>query len=90
MNRNCIIGLLHHFDYSELVTLDELKDHIEDNKEFNKTLNDDPLLRDCKELRAKIWTIKQYADKRKNTDLTRFDYCPTCGQLIDWKKIREE
>ncbi len=84
----CIIGLLHHYEYSELVTLDGLKDHIEDNIEFNKSLDADPVLRNAKHLRAKVWTLRSYGDWRKNTNLTRFGYCPECGEFIDWGVIR--
>ena len=87
-NDDCIIGLLHNYDYSELVTIDMLKEHIADNIEFNKSLDDDPLLRNAKEIRAKVWTLKNYGDWRKRTNLTRFNCCPKCGKTIDWKKIR--
>ena len=90
MDHECIIGVLYHSDYSELATLKMLKEHIEDNIEFNKSLDNDPLYKDCKDLRAKCWTLKSYGDKRKNTDLTRFDYCPECGNKIDWAKIKFE
>lgn len=88
MEHECIIGILYHSDYSELVTLTELKEHIADNIEFNKSVDDDPLLKDCKGLRVKCWTLKSYGDKRKNTDLRRFDYCPECGEIINWSNIK--
>ena len=88
VNDACVIGLLHHYDYSELVTLEKLKEHIEDNIEFNKSIDADPVLRNAKELRAKVWTLKSYGDWRKRTNLTRFSYCPDCGNKIDWGKIR--
>lgn len=84
----CVIGLLRHIDYSELVTLDKLKEHIADNIEYNKSLDDDPVLRNAKQLRAKVWTLKSYGDWRRNTNLTRFSYCPVCGNKIDWGEIR--
>ena len=87
-NEGCRIGLLHHYDYSELVTIDNLKEHIEDNIEFNKSLDADPILRNAKKLRANVWTLKSYGDWRKRTNLTRFNYCPDCGKAIDWKAIR--
>lgn len=90
MKHDCIIGLLYHWDYSKLVTLRELKRHIEDNREYNESLRADPVFRDAKELYVKIWTLKSYGDKRKNTNLTRFDYCPECGKAIDWEAIRME
>ena len=89
MKHDCIIGMLNHSEYSELVTLDDLKKHIEDNIEFNKSLDADPVFRRCKDIYAKVWTLKNYGDKRKNTDLTRFDFCPVCGKPISWRTIKE-
>ena len=37
-----------------------------------------------------LFTLKQYADRRRSTDLTRFSFCPDCGKRIDWKSIAEE
>lgn len=88
IEHECVIGLLHHCDYSELVTLEELEDHIIDNVTYNIFLMADPVLKDCKELYRKEWSIKDYADKRRHTNLTRFDYCPECGKRIEWKRIR--
>ena len=90
-NENCqhIIGLYHHYEDSELVTLDALEDLIADTEMYNVFLDSDPLLKDCKELRKKEWTLADYGDKRKRTNMTRFDYCPDCGKAIDWKAIRE-
>ena len=64
-NHECVIGLLHHYEYSELVTVNRVKEHIEENREFNKSLDDDPLLRNALYLRHKVWTLKSYGDKRK-------------------------
>lgn len=86
----CVIGLLYHSDYTELVTLAGLKRHIEDQKEFNRSLRADPLLRDYKRLYAKEYTLRQYADGRRGTDLTRFNFCPECGAKIDWQAIRQQ
>lgn len=33
--------------------------------------------------------IKNYFDKRKNTNFNRFNYCPYCGKKIDWKELKE-
>jgi hypothetical protein len=90
MNHECFIGLLRHSGFSELATLKRLEEHIAENKSYNRYLRDDPLFRNCEELKAKEWTLKQYGDKRINTDLTRFDFCPICGKKIDWKAIREK
>lgn len=79
----CIIGLVYKMDDSDLVTLDGLKNHIEDNWDFNKfaVANGSPL-------RHKVYTIPDYADGRKATNMRRFAYCPDCGRKIDWKQIR--
>ena len=84
----CIIGLVHHSDYSELVTLQILKAHIKSNKEFNDYIKNDPPLQRASWLLKNEWTLKDYADKRKSTDLYQFDFCPVCGRAIDWKAIR--
>ena len=84
----CIIGLLHHSDYSELITLQKLKAHIKYSKEFNDYLRNDPPLQRADWLLLKEWTLKDYADKRKSTDLRQFDFCPVCGKAIDWAAIK--
>ena len=87
-NGECIIGLLHHVDYGELVTLEELEEHITDGIMYNVMLDSDPVLKDCKEIRRKVWTLAEYADWRRNTNLQKFSYCPRCGNFIEWGKIR--
>ena len=79
----CIIGLLHRADYSELVTLQELQVHIYWTKEYNDVVRDD-----LPRLLQEEWTLKDYADKRKTTNLHRFDFCPVCGKAVDWKAIK--
>lgn len=88
-DHECVIGLLHYTcGHCGLVSLDMLEEHIWDNKEMNKVLDDDPVLRHAKELFVKEWTLKDYGDRRKSTNLHRFDFCPECGKKIDWKAIR--
>ena len=89
MEHRCKIGLLHHYEYSELVTLNALKAHIINQKEHNLMVERDPVLRNAKELYVKAYELKDYGDRRKSTDLTRFDYCPYCGKNIDWCEIRK-
>ena len=87
-NGECAVGLLHHVDYSDLVTLEELKKHIADGIEYNRMLDSDPVLKDCKDIRRKVWTLAEYADWRRSTNLQKFSYCPRCGKLINWGEIR--
>lgn len=87
---DCIIGLLYHNDYSELVTLDRLKEHIEEQREYNRSLAVDPIFSTAPDLKVKCYTLQQYCDWRRSTDLHRFSYCPDCGAKIDWGKIKRE
>ena len=80
-----IVGLLHYTDYSDLATLDELREHIEEKVKYNQYAKEIGLL----DAVCKQWSIRQYADWRVSTDLKRFVYCPKCGKKIDWKTIRE-
>ena len=87
-DHECIIGLLHYINYADLITLYELKQHIQENIEQNELLDRIPYLRNSPYLRTKWLSMRDYTDKRKRTDLTRFDYCPVCGKKINWADIR--
>ena len=87
-DHECIIGLLHYIDYSDLVTMYELEQHIQDNIEQNEQLDRIPFLRNYPYLYKKWLSMRDYADKRKKTNLKRFDYCPVCGKKINWTDIR--
>lgn len=81
----CIIGLLYYTDDSRLVTVEGLLNYIEDEKYFNEIARHEGL----NSLIRKVHSIRDYADRRKSTNLTRFTFCPHCGKEIDWKKIKE-
>lgn len=36
------------------------------------------------------WTMEDYLDKDKESNFIHFDFCPKCGEKIDWDKIRED
>ena len=84
-----IIGLLHHTDYSALVGLDDLRSHIQSRNEFNNMLRADPCFAELTHFLRPEWTMEHYADLRRNTNLTRFNCCPTCGAKIDWKALKQ-
>lgn len=86
----CIIGLLHLWEESQLVTLPDLTDHIATRIEHNHYCENQPKRNSAPVLRQTIWTLVDYADKRKSTNFTRFEYCPYCGKKIDWTAIRKE
>ena len=78
----CWIGVRYDYENTDLVTLVDLKEHIESHNgmvEFWQT-HGFPA--------TKEKTLADYCDKRKSTDLTRFNYCPLCGKKIDWKAIK--
>lgn len=81
----CIIGFIR-MDDSELITVSGLREHVADRIRHNNELKELGIVSDW--MYRKEWTIKDYADKRKNTNLTRFDFCPECGNRIDWATIR--
>ena len=83
MSHECFIGMLHKFGDSDLTTVSELKKHIEEKKMHNKNLSEFGI-------EIKVWSMKDYTDKRKRTDLTRYEYCPECGKKIDWEALRKE
>lgn len=81
MNENTcehVIGMIYAYEDTGLATLKILKEHIEDQERL------------CKNFwkSSKPHTLSDYADRRKTTDLTRFNHCPNCGEKIDWKAIR--
>ena len=87
MKHECVIGMLHNYDNSRLITVSELKDYIRhDIIEFNAECRKHGL----HEILHKEWSLKDYADKRKGTNLSRFNFCPMCGNRIDWNAIRKE
>ena len=78
----CWIGVLHDYDDTRVVDLEELKKNIQTEKEYAE--------RKFKMygVNEKYYNLADYCDKRKSTDLTRFNYCPLCGKEIDWKAIK--
>ena len=81
----CIIGLLHNYEDTDIVTLNELKDHIRTKLSYYSNPRFEWLYKD----RSAPYSLSDYADKRKSTDLMRFNYCPFCGKEIDWKGIKK-
>ena len=80
----CCIGIKYDYENTELVTLAELKGYIEREKRLSEySKNSDRWQSMCNK-----YTLDDYCDKRKSTDLTRFNYCPFCGKRIDWKTIK--
>ena len=84
-DHECYIGVLYRMDNNDLITLDELKEYLEEEKAYDKKIYEMYGI----EFRP-LYTLKDYADGRKGHNLTKFNYCPYCGKRIDWKKIKSK
>lgn len=87
MNCKCYIGIINDYENTRMTTLYGLKLHIKESLYLKQAFETDPLYVGY-EHGISGWTLADYCDKRKNTDLTRFEYCPMCGRKIDWKSIK--
>ena len=70
---NCIIGIYYNIDSQDLVTIDKLKQFIEETKEFNKKLLDDSVWSQVTWMKRKEYTLSDLIDKRKSTTFSRFE-----------------
>ena len=88
MKHNCYIGEWLDYENTELVTYDDSKEKVKNNNETFEygliTYGENFVNGLMKQLK-----IKNYFDKRKNTNFNRFNYCPYCGKKIDWKELKE-
>ena len=79
-----IIGL-YSMNYGRfLVSLPDLKRYTRDFKAFNARYKKTR----AATLQKNGYWLKDYADKKKSTNLTRFNFCPMCGEKIDWAAIK--
>lgn len=85
---SCIIGLIRmsYADEHKLITEKELLDYI------SSYLSEDEETRKFRRVVSlpKPFDIQDYRNKRKKTNLKRFNYCPLCSKKIDWKMIGVE
>lgn len=83
VGHSCLIGILKDYESTQAVTEFGLKEHIKDRKglqQYEKDLGIEP---------SKIYSLSDYCDRRKSTDLFRFNYCPVCAKKIEWDKIKQ-
>lgn len=90
-DHKCIIGQYHDNMIDSLITLNGLLYYVNGDMEleFEKIASLDPVYSSIYHS-YKHYTMNDYLDKRKSTNLRRFEYCPDCGKKIDWKKMRED
>ena len=86
----CKIGILYRYSgyTTEPVTKTELISHIREKESLNENIVRCGLAKTCPDLIEKVFSLQDYGDRRKSTDLYRFYYCPECGKKINWKEIR--
>ena len=78
----CIIGEWIGYDHTELVTFEELISNVKIN-------NDSSLISFYCHLKlAQPLKLSDYFDRRKSRNLNHFNYCPYCGEKIDWKQLK--
>ena len=81
-SHECIIGLYFDYENTELMTYNELKHRTEvENKFYEEHSHYDYF--------GKPYKLEDYFDRRKSTNFTLFDYCPYCGEKINWKELKE-
>ena len=88
-NKECehIICLFHSCDDSQLMTANDLNEEIIDTQDYNEMI----ISRygsNC-DLLKKEYSWFDYCDSRKNTNITKFKFCPICGMKIDWKSLKD-
>ena len=86
MEHECYIGIRHDYENTDIVTFEELKKHIKSEKRLAEQNKDNEFWQSI----CSKYTLDDYCDMRTGTDLTRFRYCPFCGQKIDWKAMRNK
>ena len=86
--KECVIGIINYEEYYDLATVAELEHLVEYRIEFNKRVRSE--YGEIDDLLYKEWSLADYFDRRKSTNLTRFDYCPFCGKKIDWRWLKRE
>ena len=85
----CIIGQWLDYEDTSLITFKDLNEKVKEHNEtyiygletYGKAF--------VNGLIKKI-VILDYFDGRKNTNLIKFNYCPYCGEKIDWKKLKSK
>ena len=82
------IGLWYDYDNTGMITLEWLKYKLKEKENLYKAFcNDSSKVAESFKPR---WALDDYLNKRKRTNLVRFNFCPDCGEKIDWKGMRND
>lgn len=84
MEHKCFIGIYNDYENTNIVTCSELR--VISLSEWESYLKYKDVYKSMG--RNSPTPIEDYFDKRKNTELTRFDYCPICGKKINWNELK--
>ncbi len=87
MEHECSIGMLSHVEHGEVSTVSDIQKYVELQKEMVEI--DKSIYPNGSRFK---WNtdITIYFDKRRSCNLERFNFCPHCGNKIDWKGLREK
>ena len=83
---NHFIGLFYDWENTDIVTLKQLKEKVEGIKKTNDFLRKNNISEGI----YKYENFEDFLDKRKSTSFKRFEYCPICGEKINYRKILKE
>ena len=86
---DCVIGILNRNFNSIAITLPALMKAVEADNELIEWAKNDPNYLLMLDMLPPGYTMKDYADLRKNTGLQHFRFCPECGACIDWGALRK-
>lgn len=89
-DHECYIGEIQDWDDTHVVTLNDLKHHIEMETKCYRDRNEQAKKCGMAALDKEIISLEQYADTSRETDLFRFTFCPVCGKRIDWDAIKKD
>lgn len=73
-----IVGWMYDYDNSNLITLEYLKEEIENVKELNKYKKEIGF----ESMIEKEYTLEDYFNKKTNNNIEIFKYCPKCGNKL--------
>lgn len=80
-----IIGVYYDYEDSKLISFADLKDIV-----LQQLTMQENLLELGVSYSISTYTLADYFDLRKTVNMYRFNYCPFCGEKIDWKGLKEE
>lgn len=83
---NHIIGLWVDYENTQTITLWGLQQKIKEQEETYAYCLNDPIWKKESDKFKPKWTLHDYCDRRRVTNLVRFNFCPSCGHKIDWKE----